>query len=194
MRNPEFNSLLDKIGKMHDSKNADYANETDPFANFRMCENMGLPAWKGCMVRMGDKFQRLSEFARKGTVENEKIEDTFLDLAVYSLIGLLLYQEKHVELLDKAVADSSNKGKGELHGKISGRTHMRVEEDTGFIRQLTVTEPNVVETDAGTLNQTFGNITGETNEENKAEEEGVHQERPSYIYGSEDGGKDLGGC
>ena len=33
--------------------------------NFRTCELAGIPAWKGCCVRIGDKFSRIMGFAKK---------------------------------------------------------------------------------------------------------------------------------
>jgi hypothetical protein len=56
---------------------------------------MGIPAWKGCLIRLSDKFSRLCSFARKEDyqVKDESIEDTLLDNAIYSLICILLYRE-----------------------------------------------------------------------------------------------------
>lgn len=92
MKNPRFYALLDEIRATHDKKNADYASGTDPFSNFKECERMGLPAWKGCLVRMGDKWGRIMNLVEK-KAQNEPIEDSLLDLAVYSMICLLLKRE-----------------------------------------------------------------------------------------------------
>jgi hypothetical protein len=56
---------------------------------------MGIPAWKGVLVRISDKFSRLCAFARQETlkVSDENIEDTLIDLANYCLICVLLYKE-----------------------------------------------------------------------------------------------------
>jgi len=181
--NPEFYLLLDKIAKMHDSKNADYANSDDPFANFRMCENMGLDAWKGCLVRMGDKFQRISEFARKGTVENEKIEDTFLDLAIYSLIGLLLYQEKHIK------TDSNDLGREELYGT----SHIRIDKNTGFVRELTVTESKPITADGGVSEEKCGPSRGSKEEDTSEKADLFEDCNSTFVSRPEDSGEDMGG-
>ena len=91
---PLFYQLLDELKEIHSQKNHDYAGEDDPLKNFRMSENMGIPAWKGCLIRISDKFSRLCSFAKKEEyeVKDESIEDTLKDLAVYSLICLILYR------------------------------------------------------------------------------------------------------
>ena len=93
---PEFYKLLERMGEIHSSKNRDYNPGDDPLANFRMSESMGIPAWKGCLVRMGDKFSRLCSFAKKEKyeVKDESAEDTLIDLAVYSLLCIILYRER----------------------------------------------------------------------------------------------------
>jgi len=92
MRNPKFHKLLKQIGELHDKKNSDYAVDQDPFSNFRECEKFGIPAWKGVMVRMSDKFCRLCNLVDK-PAKNESFEDNALDLAVYSMILKLLREE-----------------------------------------------------------------------------------------------------
>ena len=90
---PEFYKLLEELAQLHSDKNHDYAGE-DPLSNFFLSEKMGIPAWKGCLVRMSDKISRLWSFARKGAykVQDEKVEDTLMDLAVYAIIAILLFK------------------------------------------------------------------------------------------------------
>jgi hypothetical protein len=90
-----FYDLLEEMKALHDKKRHDYAQEADPFANFRLSELGGIDAWKGIAVRLGDKYSRLMSFIQKGELkfEDENIKDTFLDTAIYSLIGLILYEE-----------------------------------------------------------------------------------------------------
>ncbi|MGH8522888.1 MAG: hypothetical protein ACREXY_01295, partial [Gammaproteobacteria bacterium] len=52
-----------------------------------------VPEWVGAMIRATDKVRRLQTFARKGSLSNEGAEDAFLDLAVYAIIGLVLFRE-----------------------------------------------------------------------------------------------------
>jgi hypothetical protein len=90
-----FYDLLEEMKSLHDKKRHDYAQEADPFANFRLSELGGIDAWKGIAVRLGDKYSRLMSFIQKGELKfnEENIKDTFLDTAIYSLIGLILYEE-----------------------------------------------------------------------------------------------------
>tara|TARA_R100000030_G_scaffold98224_1_gene87922 strand:- start:60 stop:467 length:408 start_codon:yes stop_codon:yes gene_type:complete len=90
-----FYELLEEIKALHDKKRHDYAQEADPFANFRLSELGGIDAWKGIAVRLGDKYSRLMSFIQKGKLKynDESIKDTLMDNAVYSLIALILYEE-----------------------------------------------------------------------------------------------------
>jgi len=94
---PMFYEILKQMEDIHSRKNADYTGEGDPLSNLRMCEDAGIPAWKGVIVRLGDKYARLNTFAKKESyqVKDESVEDTFLDNAVYSILGLILYRESH---------------------------------------------------------------------------------------------------
>jgi hypothetical protein len=59
----------------------------------------GIPAWKGCAVRIGDKFSRLMSFLKQEElkVKDESIRDTLIDLANYALICAILYEEEKKE-------------------------------------------------------------------------------------------------
>ena len=94
-----FYQLLEDMKKTHDAKRHDYASVEDVFANFRTCEMAGIPAWKGCCVRIGDKFSRIMGFAKKEKlkVKDESIKDTLVDMANYALIALILYEEENNE-------------------------------------------------------------------------------------------------
>lgn len=91
---PRFYKELEKLSEIHSKKNHDYAGE-DPLSNFKESEKMGIPAWKGVLVRMTDKMSRLQTFAKKGKLEvsDENVEDTLRDMAIYAILGLLLYRD-----------------------------------------------------------------------------------------------------
>ena len=59
-----------------------------------MCERLGVPAWKGCLIRLSDKMSRLMNIAKtyEISVEDETVVDTLTDLAVYALITRILYE------------------------------------------------------------------------------------------------------
>ncbi len=91
---PRLHALLTEIGELHDRKQIDYGRESDPFANVRASEDFGVVAWVGTMIRANDKMRRVQSMALKGTLENESLEDSLMDLAVYSLIAIILYREE----------------------------------------------------------------------------------------------------
>ena len=88
-----FYEILHDLRELHDQKQLDYGTRADPFANVRGSEGWGVPAWVGAMIRATDKLVRLQKFARDGVLANEGVEDSFRDLAVYAIIGLVLYEE-----------------------------------------------------------------------------------------------------
>src|SRR3990167_4142155 len=73
-------------------KNNDYAGEKtiDPFANFRASEILsGVRVERGILVRMGDKFKRVSNLlGQDNAVKDESIQDTLNDIINYSAILL----------------------------------------------------------------------------------------------------------
>ena len=89
----EFHNVLLELGNMHDLKQKDYGRPDDPFANVRGSEDFGIEPWVGAVLRGNDKMRRLQIAAKGGSLSNEGIEDSLLDLAVYSTIGLVLYRE-----------------------------------------------------------------------------------------------------
>lgn len=109
-----FHALLGEAGEMHDRKQQDYGKGSDPFANVRASEELGIPGWAGAVLRMNDKQVRLAKAVRdtlntgQPRLANEGVQDTFMDMAVYALIGYVLYEEwtpsnDHREALQRAI-------------------------------------------------------------------------------------------
>ena len=89
-----FLELLEEVRQLHLSKSQDYGSESDPLANIRQgAEFVGIEPWRGCMVRVADKVQRLKTFCRTGRLVHEGVRDTLLDLAAYSLLAIVLFDE-----------------------------------------------------------------------------------------------------
>jgi hypothetical protein len=92
----DFYSLLRTVADTFVRKNHDYTSNGlfGPGSNLLRCEEFDVPAWKGVLIRLGDKWSRLTTFAKKGllAVKDESVEDTFLDMAIYSLLGVLAYR------------------------------------------------------------------------------------------------------
>ena len=93
-----FLDLLQEMRTLHESKSADYGSETDPLANIRQgAEFVGIEPWRGCMVRIADKVQRLKTYCRTGRLVHEGVRDTLLDLSAYSLLAIVLFDEGNVD-------------------------------------------------------------------------------------------------
>ncbi len=89
-----FMELLDELRQLHISKSQDYGSRSDPLANIRQgAEFVSIESWRGCMVRIADKVQRLRTYCRTGRLVHEGVRDTLLDLAAYSLLGIVLFDE-----------------------------------------------------------------------------------------------------
>lgn len=86
--NPKFHALLAQMASTHDRKNADYAHDGNPYSNFEQAA-----AVAGCgvdtvfAVLIGIKLARLQVLLKSGKApNNESIQDSRLDLAVYSAL------------------------------------------------------------------------------------------------------------
>ena len=89
-----FLELLEEVRQLHLSKSQDYGSESDPLANIRQgAEFVGIEPWRGCMVRVADKVQRLKTYCKTGRLVHEGVRDTLLDLAAYSLLAIVLFDE-----------------------------------------------------------------------------------------------------
>ena len=90
---PRFHAKLAEMGRPHDSKQNDYASVSDPFANVRASEDFGVEGWVGCMIRANDKMRRLQNAAQGVELSHEGVADSLMDLSVYAIIGLVLFEE-----------------------------------------------------------------------------------------------------
>jgi hypothetical protein len=96
-----FDQVIDELVSLHDSKNADYGADTDPFKNFRGAEEFGVPAWLGAEIRIGDKTRRVEEFCKKGRLNNEGVRDSLIDRACYNIIEVALFDQAAVAAEDE---------------------------------------------------------------------------------------------
>jgi hypothetical protein len=89
-----FLELLEEVRQLHLSKSQDYGSSSDPLANIRQgAEFVGIEPWRGCMVRIADKVQRLRTYCQTGRLVHEGVRDTLLDLSAYSLLAIVLFDE-----------------------------------------------------------------------------------------------------
>ena len=96
---PGFYELLKTMADIHSRKNGNYAKASDALSNFRLSNELGIDPFKGCLIRMSDKWSRICQLS-KGVPDlvGESLEDTLIDLANYSLISILLLREKRSAL------------------------------------------------------------------------------------------------
>lgn len=97
---PLFYELIWEICKLHEIKNKGYGGG-NPLGNFYEPLRFGIDPYRGCLVRMSDKITRLYNLTKKmndpqfkDAIEMESLEDTLKDLAVYSLIAIVLLKIK----------------------------------------------------------------------------------------------------
>jgi hypothetical protein len=105
-----FMELTDKMKDIHIRKNAGYAGDCpDAFKNFRESEDFEVSAFKGCMVRMSDKWSRIKSLSKNpdNDMVGESIKDTLIDLANYSIIAYCLYEEEEAEKIRKESVNES---------------------------------------------------------------------------------------
>jgi hypothetical protein len=88
-------SILDNMQSVYEAKDNDYSATGRPMGNLRKCEDAGIDAWRGCLVRIGDKMSRLENFLKEKEylVISEKAEDTVIDLANYAILMSCLIEE-----------------------------------------------------------------------------------------------------
>lgn len=94
-RHSPFYTVLVAAADLHARKNLNYAGDgDDPFKNFRECGDFNIPAWKGVLVRLSDKWSRIKNLA-KGLPDKvgESLEETLMDNGVYSFIAVCLLRE-----------------------------------------------------------------------------------------------------
>lgn len=87
-----FVDLLADMERLHVQKARGYSPGADPWENFRTSERIGIPAWKGALVRLFDKVNRVISLTSQDldSSGDESLEDTLFDLSAYSLIVLCL--------------------------------------------------------------------------------------------------------
>lgn len=98
MADKRYLQLLEEMQDLHIRKNAGYAglDNADAWANFRMSQAFGVSPFLGCLVRMSDKYIRVTNLVKNSANEQvgESIKDTLMDLAAYALIAICLLEEK----------------------------------------------------------------------------------------------------
>ena len=96
MQNKEFDDALDELKMLHDAKNHDYATAENPYKNLEGVSRIGIEPWRGIVIRLMDKFERVEQYCTNGelAIKSEGLEDTFKDIAVYSTLAMILFRKQ----------------------------------------------------------------------------------------------------
>jgi len=83
------------MAELHSAKASDYSGD-EPMKDIKEVAELGIEPWVGVVVRMVHKFGRLKTLARgrQARCANETIVDTLMDIACYSLMAIILLEEK----------------------------------------------------------------------------------------------------
>lgn len=89
--------LCNAAGELMLRKNHDYTSgSSDPFADFRAFETIGVKAELFILVWILEKIKRMQTFAEQGQliVKDESIRDTVIDIINYTVLFYGLIKEK----------------------------------------------------------------------------------------------------
>jgi len=92
---PRFYELLEAMADTYSAKSNDYSGDV-PMKDIKEVSEIGIEPWVGVVVRLVHKFGRLKTLTkgRKAMCKDETIIDTLMDIACYSLITIILLEEK----------------------------------------------------------------------------------------------------
>lgn len=107
--NDPFDAALIPIVETNRRKRKDYAADGDPFSNFKVTsQGMGMAGFgptEAAIFNVLQKLARLQSLRTNGRIHdtaNEAVIDTYLDLAVYSIIAYAIaLQEQRVTRADQ---------------------------------------------------------------------------------------------
>jgi hypothetical protein len=91
--------LLNKCLQLLASKNHDYSETQDAFANFKLAAHIaGIPTEQTLLTLLGMKLARLNQLLGKSKQpKHEAIEDTLMDVINYTLLLRGILQERNLQ-------------------------------------------------------------------------------------------------
>lgn len=101
---PKFHKILEELRELHNNKNYDYAGNKHPLGNFYRCGKITKELFKGenleelkiALCYMSKQFDAVIDMIGNNRIgKAESIKDKFRDLAVYSIICMILLEEKN---------------------------------------------------------------------------------------------------
>jgi len=87
-----FQEILNQVAEIHE-RNRERGG--DDLLSFKMCEKMGVPAWKGVLVMMAEEMGRLMNVAKSENpdLESEAVGEMLNELAAHSIMTKILLAE-----------------------------------------------------------------------------------------------------
>ena len=86
-RNPHFDAYLEHMLEVHNTKNSDYSDDSNPYSNFEgTAELTGLTVEQVFHVQLGNKMERLRQLMFGKEPNHESLDDTILDIANYAAL------------------------------------------------------------------------------------------------------------
>jgi len=85
-----FSEILEWMQQIHEAKAHDYTSQGSPLGNFMESERIGVEPFKGCFIRLQDKYSRACNLisGMEAAVQDETLEDTLVDMANYAILTL----------------------------------------------------------------------------------------------------------
>jgi len=101
-----FRALVDRVCDLHDKKKADYTGGEHPLANYANSgESIGVSAVASMFSRLNEKVFRLKQLHKSGAApKNESVIDSYMDVAILSLLSILALTPGSGYEQEKAVA------------------------------------------------------------------------------------------
>ena len=100
---PEFYRILNELADLHSRKNYQYSTSKDPLSNFKSAGKMVEKLFKPginiplavALVYMSKQYDGVINIVGEGKKDTfESVRDKLMDLAVYSIICIILNEEK----------------------------------------------------------------------------------------------------
>lgn len=99
---PQYYKLLEELAELHSKKNATYADDKNPLGNFyrssKLAEKLYKPTNKPlaqAMALMAKQIDAVYDIVGEDKTNLcETLEDKFKDIAVYSLLCIILLEHK----------------------------------------------------------------------------------------------------
>jgi len=96
----EFKRLMDEMYELFCRKQRNYGSGNISLGTMLKTEDEKRLALMGLFFRKNDKIQRIKQLvalSQPNEVENESVADTYTDLAIYSIISLIVLNDEWAE-------------------------------------------------------------------------------------------------